>query len=117
MKFLASILLLLGIAGCATPEELRIQNPAFSDQSQLSSQLVASCIADGWENTRVLGLGMPVFMRPTKVGFTVSIRDIYGRTNILVDIESTSTGSQTFLFENFGIGLGSFVDVVKSCQK
>lgn len=114
---LAPVLVAVLMVACATPAEIRTQTPALKVESKLPSKLVAICITENWEGAGLFGLPMPVYMRQIKNGFTVFIRDFHNRTTLIVDIEDTSSGSKSALYDNFGPGVDDFVDIVKRCQR
>lgn len=109
----ATILLL----GCATPADLRTRAPALELTSSRPAKPVAICIADRWENLGIFGGTIPVNMRPTTNGYTVSWRnEAWGHTGLLADINDVEAGSTTRYFKNAVLGEKSFDNAVVECQ-
>ena len=105
------------LCGCATPADMRTRVPSLELTSNHPAKPVAICISDRWENLGVFGGTIPVNMRPTSDGYTVSWRnEAWGHTGLLVDVNDTSTGSITRYFKNVVLGEGSFDNAVKECQ-
>ena len=105
------------LSACATPAEMRQRAPELEFKSTFPSKTVAICIADRWENLSWVGGTIPVNMRPTNDGYTVSWRnEAWGHTGLLVDIKDTTDGSLTRYFKNMVLGEGTFDQVVIDCQ-
>lgn len=105
------------LISCATPGEMRSTTAAGVYESKRSAKEVAICIADRWENSGWFNTTVPVNMRPTKTGYTASLRnDGLGHTQLLVDVEDVGSGSKTKYFKNLVIGEGTFDLAVTNCQ-
>ncbi|MBL7216609.1 MAG: hypothetical protein ISS62_02860 [Desulfobacteraceae bacterium] len=102
------------VVGCASPGTTRQQEPAAHYKSSKSAKEVAACIADGWENLGLFGGHIPVHMRPTSKGYTLTVGDV--RTQLLVDIIDVGECSETTYYKNFVVGEVSFDKSVKECQ-
>jgi hypothetical protein len=114
---LTSVLVVVLLVACATPAEMRTKNPALVIDSALPAKTVAICIANKWEESGFLGLTMPVRMRPTSTGYTISITDAYNRTSFVADVDSNQSMTTTRLYRAMDFGGGDIIDAVKNCQK
>ncbi|HUW75846.1 MAG TPA: hypothetical protein VMV70_04135 [Gallionella sp.] len=111
----------LWLLGCATPVDMRARTPSLDLTSSLSAKTVAICIADRWENAKIIGMsaGFPINMRQTPDGYTVSasVHNAFETwTGLLADINDNPSGSTTRYFVNGVLGEGSFENAVKECQ-
>lgn len=105
------------LVGCATPSEMRLTQPSAEYRSKRSAKDVAICISDRWENSGGLGTTVPVKMRPTITGQTVSIRnDAWGHTPLMADIDDDGAGSRTRYFKKLVLAEGTFDKIVLECQ-
>lgn len=102
--------------GCATPRDMRNEEPTASYTSAKPSKNVAICIADKWENGGAFGTAVQVAMRPTVTGYTAAWVTGIDGVGLFVDIDDVPPGSRTRLFKHGIIGIGSFQDSVSSCQ-
>jgi len=119
MKKPIAFCLVVGLAACATPAELRKEKPTLELTSSRSAKLVAICIADRWEDAGPFGNPLPIRMRPTSDGFTVSvISEFVGDTWYLADLSDIPNGSQTKYFRNNSmfLNLSAIENAVKECQ-
>ena len=116
-KFRCSIIVLISslMVACTTPAGIRENPPKNKYQSKKTSQAVAICIADKWESGGLFGSTVPITMRPTSNGYTVSLAGA-GNTMLLVDVESLASGSQSLYYKGIVWGEGSFDLIVKECQ-
>ena len=114
-RYLILFLTIVLSVACTTPAGIRENPPSIKYQSKKGSQAVAMCIADKWESGGLFGSTVPVSMRPTPNGFTVSLAGA-GNTMLLVDVEPFAGGSQTSYFKGIVWGEGSFDLIVKECQ-
>lgn len=105
------------LVSCATPEQMRKEGPFLTVASKKPSQAVAMCISSKWENLGLFRTAVPVNMRMTEQGYTVSVFNAaISQTDYLLDIANTSSGSTTKYYKRVN-SLGSdFDDAVKSCQ-
>lgn len=115
IKYFLALMIFTFSVACTTPSGIRENPPLIKYQSKKGSQVVAICIADKWESGGLFGSTIPVSMRPTSNGYTVSIAGA-GNTMLLVDVESFGGGSQTSYFKGIVWGEGSFDLIVKECQ-
>lgn len=120
IKFKYVIMLWVYIAlasGCATPTALRTTKPSLKLISEKSAKIVSTCIANKWENLGLFGVTIPVNMRPTELGFTLSVRnEVWGHTQLLADVIEEKLGSSTLYFKGAVIGTSSFDHAVEVCQ-
>lgn len=115
--YFASCIAAMLLVGCATPVEMRARAPALNLISSRPAKAVAICIADRWENSSVLGNTIPINMRPTANGYTVSWRhEGWGHTGLLADVDDAAVGSTTRYFKNAVLGEEIFDNAVKECQ-
>lgn len=106
------------LAGCATPNAMRKDQPSAAFQSKRPAKDVAICIAERWENSGSLGVTVPVRLRPTQTGHLVSVRnDAWGHTALMADVDDVGTGSQTRYYKRLVLGEGTFDKIVADCQK
>lgn len=106
------------LSACSTtPQAMRTDAPIVVHTSNKDPKAIAICIADKWENTRVLGGGLDVDFRPTEKGYTV-MKKLSGKLHYLADIESTQQGSLTKLYKFMVMSLGTdpAVASVAGCQ-
>jgi len=105
------------LSGCATPEQMRKEGPFLTVVSKKSPQAVAVCISSKWENFGLFKTAVPVNMRMTEQGYTVSVFNAaISQTDYLLDIVITDSGSTTKYYKRVN-SLGSdFDNAVKSCQ-
>jgi hypothetical protein len=105
------------LAGCATPSDMRSAPPSAEYRSDRPSKDVAICIADRWESSGGLGATVPIKMRPTSTGYTVSVRnDAWGHTAMMVDVDDNGPGARTTYFKQLVLGEGAFDKIVAECQ-
>jgi hypothetical protein len=105
------------VAGCATPADMRARKPDFEAHSNRSAKEIAICVADRWENSGPFGGSIPVTLRPTETGFTVSWRnEVLGHTGMLVDIDEVSSGTRTRFFKSAVLGEEKYLVAVQECQ-
>lgn len=98
------------------PQKLRNSEPKFEISSDKSSEQLAMCISEGWENTNVLGGSPVVNYRLTSYGNTVSLV-IGGSISHLADIKSTPKGSTVSVYSDVPvIGMDLSLTVVLNCQ-
>jgi hypothetical protein len=120
MKTKSSLVLCIStiwLFGCATPADLRTKTPSLELTSSRPAKPVAICIVERWENFGILGTTIPVNMRPTTDGYTVSWRnEAWGHTGLLADVSDVLNGSTTRYFKNLVLSEGSFDNAVKECQ-
>lgn len=100
--------------GCSSPGDLRKASPNLDLTSQKPSKNVATCIADKWENG-IFG-AVPISMRPTPGGYTLSWVNRAGGVGLLVDVDDSGAGSKTRYFQGGVIGAGRFEAAVLNCQ-
>ena len=103
------------LTGCSSPGDIRSTSPNLDLVSQKSSKTVAICIADKWENGGLFAT-VPVNMRPTTSGYTMSWLNGMGGVGLLVDVDDLGTGSKTQYFQGGVIGAGRFEVAVLNCQ-
>lgn len=93
----------MSVMGCITtsPKDMRSSPPVAEFSSENNAKIVATCIADGWEN--IDNYLMKVQMRPTTNGYSVWVEQSVGMgltavkdsATFLADIDDTSNGSVT----------------------
>ncbi len=108
-KALIVAVLVIGLAGCATPNDVRKSAPELQLTSTKTPKQVASCIADKWEDAKLL-----VRSRETERGYalTVMINDVLC---YLADVVGSADKTSTKYYVNcFSYDLAS--SAVKSCQ-
>ncbi|MDH2898051.1 hypothetical protein [Rahnella variigena] len=108
----ATLLLALGLAGCASISEMRRGEPAFSASTSKSSQQVSRCILSGWqEKSARYG---DVYLQPLGEGFSV-----LSAGNVEVaDITPIASGTDIKFYHKSGIfsyRTDARVDVIKHC--
>lgn len=106
------------LSACSTtPQAMRQDAPIVVHTSNKDPKAIAICIANKWENTRVLGGGLDVDFRPTENGYTV-MQQLSGKLHYLVDIESTQQGTLTKLYKYMVLSIGTDPSVasVAGCQ-
>ena len=109
--------LTLLLSACASPSEMRAKPPAQVFTSSADAKSVAVCIANKWENLGVFGSTLPISMRPTMTGYTVSlVNPQSAQTQLLVDIDEATTGSITRYFKHIVLGEGAFDNALAACQ-
>ena len=115
----AAIFLAAGLAGCATPGDVRKKLPALELSSSNGAKAVSGCIADKWEALGHRSLSS----RPTTNGYALASESdlgIYGKdTAFVVDVSDTKTGSATIFYSNITLasGLEYVSKIIKDCQK
>lgn len=103
--------------GCASPSEMRKGEPFLNLNSPKSAKSVAICVSDKWENLGIFNTTIPVTMRLTSNGFTVSVFNATtSQTNFLLDITETTGGSNSLYFKGINALGDSFDDAVRGCQ-
>ena len=105
------------LVGCtSSPLDAKSKGPTFELQSQKSAKLVASCIAEKWENLYKVGT---LNVRPTANGYAVIQQDqIMGGKDVpfLAEIEDRGTGSSTSYYNN-AFSARKIDQAVIDCQK
>jgi hypothetical protein len=103
------LLLLLMLAGCASPETIRQSPPEYLGTSSRPAVDVATCIADEWGKTR------KVSMRPTQGGYTVTLTDnVFANNNVIADVIGKDDGSMT-TYQRYLMS-PAFDQAITSCQ-
>ena len=115
LKFAVLIIAALIVSGCSSPGALRSSGPDLNLTSNKPAKVVAPCIADGWENSGVFG-NVPISMRPTQMGYSVSWINGAGGVGMLADIGEEGTGSRTKYYRGAVLGSSGFEAAVKNCQ-
>lgn len=113
---LVSLISIILLTSCASPGDMRKEKADLQFTSQKSAKFIAVCIADNWENGGLFGNTVPVNMRPTTTGYTLSWINGMGGTGLLVDVDDTQLGSKTNYFRGGVIGAGKFEEALNSCQ-
>lgn len=118
-RLLLVVLVVLVLAGCSTtPQRLRAGSPHSVHSSNKDSKVIAMCIADAWENTRVIGSSPTVNWRETPAGYTVSMQ-MGGKLHYLADVENREQVSMTKLYlwqMILSLGPNPSVTSVAECQ-
>ena len=115
---LISVVASLLVVGCATPDDLRKSKAEVEYNSTQPSRVVASCIADRWENAVNFG-ALPITVRPTSKGYTVLASNTGVQEAILVsDVVDTPGGSHTLVFlGRYPLGLSRYLQGAQECQR
>lgn len=108
---IVSMLLFLG---CATPVELRKQNPDITLDSTKTAKVVAICIAGKWENGNIGG-ALPVNMRLTENGYTMYVASA-GNTLMVVDVIALENEQSKTIIYTRALGVERFLNYAKECQ-
>lgn len=120
MKKWIVLSVILGIGGCSmTPQKLRTTEPAFIVKSSHTSEQVAMCISNKWENTTVIGSSPIVSNKKTQTGYTVQLF-IGGNLSHMADVASSKgehDQSVITVFSNvLAIGEDPSLKAVLDCQ-
>lgn len=119
MKLKTSLVICAAMAcllGCASPNEMRAKGPSLEVRSSHPAKQVADCIANRWENSGWLGTTVPITMRQTQEGFTVSFYNAaWGKTDLLADVNDVEGGSITRYYAGSG-ATESAAKAVRECQ-
>lgn len=119
MRLISALVLCAGMAcliSCAGPNEMRKSGPSLELRSSHPSKKVAVCIAGRWENLGIFGTTIPITMRPTEAGFTVSsYNETWGKTDLLADVIDVKDGSETRLFKSISM-TERFEKAARECQ-
>ncbi|MBF0329435.1 MAG: hypothetical protein HQL10_09785 [Nitrospirae bacterium] len=102
--------------GCSTPNQMREKTPDMEVTSSKPAQKVAACIANRWENLGVMGSTIPVNMKPTEDGYSVSwYNTTWEKTNIIADVKENKSGSVTRFYRAISM-TERFEKAIKECQ-
>lgn len=108
------LVLMLALAGCATPNELRQGKPTLELSSSKAARTVAICIADNWENSGSFG-AIQVSMRETQSGYMITIM-CDSNTCVMADVTPLrESRSKTSVYTN-ALLADDFLDYAKKCQ-
>lgn len=111
------ISLIILLDGCATPNILRNKDPFLTYVSHKSTQELAMCITDRWENLKRMGAPAQINMRPTEQGFIIyHLESFYGYTMLLVDIVKVENGTILKYWKHLALGEKAFDEAVVACQ-
>lgn len=95
MKKLSLALVILGLTGCASMEDLRSTKPIITASSDKTSSVLAQCILQKWQQQTVFN----VYMQPRGTGFTVYLD---GQWEV-ADIDAAGSGSKVSLYKKSSI--------------
>ncbi|CAH4997270.1 MULTISPECIES: hypothetical protein [Citrobacter] len=110
MKKLSLALVILGLIGCASMEDLRATKPIIAASSDKASSVLAQCILQKWQQQTVFN----VYMQPRGTGFTVYLD---GQWEI-ADIDAVGSGSKVLLYKKgsmFDAPYKKYADWVNDC--
>lgn len=112
-KYPLLLAVVLVLAGCATPNDMRQTKPTQTFDSKKTAKVVGVCLADTWDkdpSTAQASIG-----RETNSGYTVSAYCEGMYPCMVADIVSTASGSKTSTYTR-GIGSDAFMRAARQCQ-
>lgn len=90
------------VGACATPDDMRAREPTAKVANKRPAAEVATCIADRWDNTTVLGAPVAAFglrLRPTAAGHIITVVNGHGGIVYMADVLARSAGSETNFYD------------------
>lgn len=112
MKNILFALAILGMAGCASMQDMRVTKPILAASSDKAPNLLAQCILQKWQQQTVFN----VYMQPRGNGFTVYLD---GQWEV-ADIELVGSESKVSLYKKssmFDAPYKKYADWVNDCLK
>ena len=98
-----TVCLTLAVAACATPDEIRsTRAPTATLESARPSDAIAACVAERWENEKILGTPVAAHglrARPTSTGHVVTVLNQYGGVHFMADIFRRPQGSSVNFYD------------------
>lgn len=119
---IALSIVLLALAACAGPVDLRGSKPDLDEVTNIPPERVAGCVGDKFESA-FTGFGTTVKFstRPTSNGYSISGDEagpmLFGGTDtiLLVDIAKLESNTRVQLFTHIIAGQGKWISLVKGC--
>ena len=112
-KYPLLLAVVLVLAGCATPNDMRQTKPTQSFESRKPARVVGVCIADTWDKDP--SIAQASRGRETNSGYTVSAYCEGMYPCMVADVATTSGGSKTVTHTR-GIGSDAFMRAAQKCQ-
>lgn len=117
MKIYIHLLVITLLSACASPAQMRQENPFLHLKSTKSSKDVAICVSSKWENLGILRTAVPVNMRLTENGYTLTVfNTAISQTDYLLDIVNVGNGSESKYYKRINALGEPFDNAVKNCQ-
>lgn len=119
MRFLLAVpVLLAGLAGCATTNDIRSNPPIIKISSSKSAKSVAECIRDGWQGTSLIGGSVGGVLQTSGEKYSVIAPNPESPWHV-VDVTPTPSGSVVayHFFRTWQDPATRVTDVVRSCSR
>lgn len=109
---------LVGLAGCTTPAELRQTPPSAKLSSVKAPKAIALCIAEGWETAPGGPSRFPATVRELQAGYTVMMwsQGLTGEM-MVADVVPTPSGSTISFWKQPNIPWDQFDKPVERCSQ
>ncbi|CAN7418678.1 hypothetical protein LJR277_002574 [Pseudomonas sp. LjRoot277] len=114
MRILMGAVLLIALAGCTTPSDLKSDAPVFTSATKKSPKQYGLCVFPKWQD-----LNAGSTMTETETGYRLVMANPgIGQTDELLEIEKTPTGATVSHFQRIAwiqAGRGGVSSAVKKC--